>query len=90
MINLIQYLKSIKFNFQQLKKVDVVLLDDNYANLKFDKSIKYFLFNEQIYFYILIKSLFQFFFFKKKANNLSDFYFINLINALNPKIAIGP
>lgn len=84
------FLKIRNLKIKKPPKIDVVVLDDGFSNIKFDKNIKYFLLDKEIYFFILMKSLLQFFFVKKKnANNLSDFYFINLINSLNPKIAFG-
>ncbi len=78
-----------KIVFKPYKKVDLVLLDENCSNLNFSflkcKIIK----NNEINIYHLIISLLKFIlnFYKKK--NLSDYYFIEIINHLNPEIGLG-
>ena len=88
MIKIIQKIKNSKLEFSKLKKADVLLLDDNYAKLKFNKDIKVKLQDRnKINLIVLIKAVKDLLFLKNKK--LSDSYFINYINEINPKISIG-
>lgn len=88
MKKIINKLKNLKFELIKLDKVDVLLLDDNYANLKFDKNIKVKLKeSNKINLIVLIKAIKDLIFLKNKR--LSDSYFINYIKEIEPKVSIG-
>ena len=88
MKKIINRLKNLKFELIKLNKVDVLLLDDNYANLKFDKNIKVKLKeSNKINLIVLIKAIKDLIFLKNKK--LSDSYFINYIKEIEPKVSIG-
>jgi len=88
MINFFKRIIFLKFEFEKPKKVDIILLDDNYANLKFEKSIKTKIKKRNVInSYIFIKAFFSLISFKK--NNLRDIYFKKYIEAYDPIIAIG-
>jgi len=79
---------SKKIIFKTVVKSDLILLDKNYANLKFEK-IHSHLFNPDEYYYKeFLKSLRIYFksFFKI---SFSQIYFKQLINKLDPKVAVG-
>ena len=79
-----------KLNFSLKRNIDILLLDGNYAKLKFKHRIDCVcLKNKEIYFFPFIKTIFQKLNIFKNTRNLKDQYFINFIKHLNPKISIG-
>ena len=75
-----------KIVFKKNLKTDILLLDENYSNLKFKNKKIYVLdFNEINLFYIL-RVLFSFKFFK---TNYKKIYWLYYFRDLDPKIAIG-
>lgn len=74
------------FTFKKNKKADIIRLDDNYFDFKYDnETIRNFNVHD-INFYYLIKSLFLFALYRKK---IKDLYIISVIKSYNPKIIIG-
>lgn len=74
-----------------LKKVDVLIIDDSYSKIKFEKSISSLTIKKNEFFLIpLIKGIIDC---ALKLNfsrrNLSRMYFKNLVNCLSPKIVLG-
>ncbi len=76
-----------EWKFTVKKNIDILLLDDGYVNFKLKGYKSHLLFNEA-YIFIIIKSVF-FYFFYKSNKSLYEVYFQNLVNKINPKIAIG-
>jgi len=78
-----------KLVFKPYPKVDLVLLDENCSNLDFNfvkyKVIKSNEVNVYHLFFALIKFIFSIFNYRK----LSEIYFIEIINQMNPKIGLG-
>ena len=76
-----------EWKFTVKKNIDILLLDDGYVNFKLKGYKSHLLFNEA-YIFIIIKSIF-FYVFYKNNKSLYEVYFHNLVNKINPKIAIG-
>ena len=76
-----------EWKFTVKKNIDILLLDDGYVNFKLKGYKSHLLLNEA-YIFIIIKSIF-FYFFYKSNKSLYEVYFQNLVNKINPKIAIG-
>ena len=78
-------------NLKKIKKVDVIIIDDAYSNIKFEKSISSATIKKNEFFLIpLIKGVIDCIFrlnFSRK--NLSRMYFKNLVNFFSPKIVLG-
>ena len=78
-----------KFILKKNPKVELLILDDGFANLKFEKD-KYHILKhtEELHLFILLQAIL-----KKltvdKAQSISDLYFKFLIDSFNPKVAIG-
>ena len=87
-MNLIKIL-SYKFSFKKNKKVDILLLDDNYSFLNFkERKVEAVNFYE-INFYYLFKTLFTFFIKNKNKINFKKLYWKCLMEDFNPKVALG-
>ena len=88
MKNFLNRIRRIKFDFSIPNKVDIFLVDEDYAKLKFKKDIKI---NKKeknkLNIFVLFLSFFELLFFKKK--NLSDAYFFKFIEVIKPKVVIG-
>jgi len=78
-----------KWKLKVNKKIDLLLLDDNYVDFQF-KSLKYHLLFNEFYFLEAFKSLLTYFF-KKKENKITlyETYLKTLINEFDPKVAVG-
>ena len=78
-----------RWKFYVNKKIDLLLLDDNYVEFKFS-NLKYHLLFNEIYIYESLKALILFLFYLK-ANKLSlyEIYLKIIISKFDPKIAIG-
>ena len=78
-----------RWKFCVNKKIDLLLLDDNYVEFKFS-NLKYHLLFNEIYIYESLKALILFLFYLK-ANKLSlyEIYLKIIISKFDPKIAIG-
>ncbi len=85
---MIKILKK-KFIFKPYKKVDIVILDGNCSNLKFDFLKSKTINSTEINCYHLMISFLKFIFSFNRKKKLSDFYFIEIIKNLNPKIGLG-
>ena len=87
-MNLIKLL-SYKFSFRKNKKVEILLVDDNYSYLNFEnRKVGVVNFNE-VNLYYVIKTLFNF---KIKNENNLDFkkiYWKNVFSDFDPSVAIG-
>ena len=80
---------SYKFSFKKNKKVDILLLDDNYSFLNFkERKVEVVNFYE-INFYYLFKTLFTFFIKNKNKINFKKLYWKSLMEDFNPKVALG-
>ena len=87
-MNLVKKFLTKKIIFKKIYPIDILLTDDQFANLKF-KNIKYHYYNPNNYyffelvqsFYIFVKKLF-----KKK---LSIIYFEIFLKSSKPKLVIG-
>lgn len=78
----------MKFDFTIPKKSEIILLDDNIANLKF-KNLNYlYIDSKKINFFILCKTLLKLFLSKNNLN-LRQLYKKNLYQYISPKIAIS-
>jgi surface carbohydrate biosynthesis protein len=78
-----------KFTFKKIKKTDILLVDKNYAGLKFE-NIKCEIFNyNKLYIKVLIQSLYLFLFKNKSKEKLKDIYLGLFLKIVNAKIIIG-
>ena len=77
------------FSFEAPKKIDVLLIDNNYANLKIKKLKTHIFDYKKIFFFIFLDSLIKFFFFNKKKFKLKEIYFRVYLKKTEPKIIIG-
>ncbi len=76
------------FSFNDIKKADILLLDRNFSNLKFQNiNTEIFDYNK-IYVKVLIKSIFLFFT-KRKKKKLKDIYLELFFSKVNAKLMIG-
>ena len=55
-------LLKFKYSFKKNKKVEILLLDDNYANLKFKNRTVSVVNFQELNFYYFFKSIFYYFF----------------------------
>ena len=80
-----------KWIFKIKQKVDVLIMDDGFANLSLNKICKYKQLGRELYIFPLIFSLFDLFFSKEKKNLilLKKLYLKHRIKLFDPKIAIG-
>jgi len=80
----------MRFNFtlQKIKKTTILLVDKNYAELKFKKHRTEIFNYDKIYIRILLKSL-CIYFFKNKKKRFKDIYLKLYFNELRPKVIIG-
>lgn len=93
MINLLKTLKRIIFNYsidiEYPKKVDVMLLDYNYASLKFEYPISYKVKKKNSINLIIFSFTILNFFFKSNKIKFADLYFKKYIEFHDPKVTIG-
>ena len=78
-----------KFILKKNPKVELLILDDGFSNLKFEKNKYHILkYNDELHLLVLLQAIL-----KKittnKVQSLSDLYFKLLIDSFNPKVAIG-
>ncbi len=88
MLYLIKTFFSKKTIFKPIRPKKIIFLDDGFICFKKNINNSFTLNRENIYFFILLKSLINKVF-SNNNNRLYDIYFKNLINKLNPKIAIS-
>ena len=86
-------LKKINMNYNFMlsnpNKTDVLLIDENYSNLKF-KNLKSFIFDYKIiYLKIFIRSIIEYLFKNKNKNKIKEIYLSILLQKLSPRIIIG-
>ena len=88
-LNLFKKFFTKKWYFSCEKNIDLILLDNNFAKLKF-KNLKYLNLNNKLYIFEFLTSLFKYIL-KLKFTKVKfvDYYFKNLIIKLNPKVALG-
>ena len=87
-MRLIKILSKKKFFFKKIQKSDLIILDNNFSNLRF-KNIKSHIFDpDRYYIREFIISLFKYVgsLFSKRFGLI---YFKTLIEKINPKIALG-
>ena len=78
-----------RFIFRRNPKVKLLILDDDFSNLKFGKNKYHTLkYNEELHLIILFKAILKKFTINK-AQSIRDLYFKLLVDSFNPKIAIG-
>jgi len=78
-----------RFIFRRNPKVKLLILDDDFSNLKFGKNKYHTLkYNEELHLIILFKAILKKFTINK-AQSIRDLYFKLLIDSFNPKVAIG-
>ena len=78
-----------KLNFKVNKKVDLLLVDNNYADFKFE-NINYYILKNEIYLIYLIQSfIYSIGKFQFNLKTIKENYQIFLIKSLSPKIVIG-
>ena len=82
--------KKWKFSIEK-KNVDVLVLDNGHAPVKYPEKINIFTIENEIYILNIFISIFQLIFSFKPKNyqKLIDLYFISCVKVFNPKIAIG-
>ena len=78
-----------KITFSKNKKIDLLLLDDNFSNLNFAKLRYGKIEKKKIYLRYLIFALTKYLSTLYERKKLMDYYFIELIKSFDPKIAIG-
>ena len=88
-MKILRYLIKKKIVFKKLSKVDILLLDDNYANLRFDGLSSAIIDFDEINFKCIIAFIKNFTFLFYKKLTIKEIYFKTLIESHNPKIAIG-
>ena len=71
------------------KKTDILLLDNNYANLKFPKLKTEIFKYKKIYLIIFLHSLLNFLFKNKEKKKIKEIYLRIFFEALKPKVIIG-
>lgn len=80
--------RKLSFTIFKKSNYDIILLDNNYANLNL-KNFKVIKYDEnKIYLFYILKSLFKFIL-TFRINSFKKFYFEFLFADINPKIAIG-
>ena len=87
-MNFLHIIKRKRILFEKVKETDLILFDNNFANLTF-KNIKCHSYNaDKYYFNELLKSLLIYF---KRfcSDRLTLIYFKILIEKLNPKVALS-
>ncbi len=88
MSNFLSKFFTYKLEFKKPYKIDIILLDDNYANLKFDNSFKTKVKKNKILnFYVLLKTFLDLLLFK--GFNLRELYFKKYVESFDPTVAIG-
>tara|TARA_E500000178_G_scaffold344230_1_gene392133 strand:- start:10811 stop:11917 length:1107 start_codon:yes stop_codon:yes gene_type:complete len=72
------------------KKVDIIIFGHFTKNFCTKKKASFLILKDQLYLIIFIKALIRYIFKKRKiSKSVVDFYFIELIDYISPKIAIG-
>tara|TARA_B100001057_G_scaffold491098_1_gene580649 strand:- start:818 stop:1909 length:1092 start_codon:yes stop_codon:yes gene_type:complete len=74
-----------------MEKIDVLIIDDSYSKIKFEKPISSITIKKNEFFLIpLVKGIIDCVFsFNFSRKNLSRMYFKNLVNFFSPKIVLG-
>ena len=88
-LKILRYLIKKKIVFKKLPKVDILLLDNNYANLRFDGLSSTIIDFDEINLKCIIAFIKNFIFLFYKKLTIKEIYFKTLIESYNPKIAIG-
>ena len=82
-------LLKFKYSFKKNKKVEILLLDDNYANLKFKNRTVSVVNFQELNFYYFFKSIFYYFFKNNEKLKIKRLYWKLLIRDFDPIVAIG-
>ena len=72
-------LLKLKYSFKKNKKVEILLLDDNYANLKFKNRTVSVLNFQELNLYYFLKSIFYYFFKNSEKLKIKRLYWKLLI-----------
>jgi surface carbohydrate biosynthesis protein len=80
---------NFRIKLYNIKKANIILLDDNYANLQFEK-LKYEVVNfKYVYIFYLLSSFFYTIIYSRNLSYFKKMYFKTLLKSYNSKIAIG-
>ena len=78
-----------KITITKNEKIDLLLLDDNFSNLKFTNLKCGKIEKNKIYLRYLTLALIKYLFTTTKRKKLIEYYFIELIKSFDPKVAVG-
>lgn len=78
-----------KFSFEKNKRVDLLILDDNAANLNFSGIEFNKIEKNKINLRYLLIAAYKYFFSLKKGKKLYEYYFMEIVNSYDPQVAIG-